>query len=478
VPPSERRRRPSDQENLSRSRTLAALGRYRLTVPSRLSRAAALAAATATALSCGAALVAATTPSATAITGPATGTTTSTTATRQITYKRWTSPTDFAAGTLSGVRVAQGKLRVSTPVGRTAYVDSAGVTRSYDYGRWTSPWTSPGFSLTELVPSWTATTPRDTWVQVEARGATATGSRSSWDVLGRWAQGDRKFHRTSLGAQRDDLARVATDTWETQGAGLVSWQLRVTLNRRTGTTATPWVDTVGAMTSALPAASAVPTSRPGVGRGIVLPVPRYSQMIHSGQYPRFGGGGEAWCSPTSTSMVLGYYQDLPPAADYAWVDPSYRNPYVDQVARATYDYGYEGTGNWPFNTAYAANRTGHAFVTRLRSLAEAELFIRAGIPVIASISFARGGLTGAPISATAGHLVVIVGFTSTGDVVVNDPAAQHNAGVRRTYDRAQFEDAWVKRYTVNGATTGSGGLAYVIRDAAHPLPPRKGRTNW
>jgi hypothetical protein len=128
----------------------------------------------------------------------------------------------------------------------------------------------------------------------------------------------------------------------------------------------------------------------------------------------------------------------------------------------TYDYDYEGTGNWPFNTAYAANLAGHAFVTRLTSLRPAERFIKAGIPLVASIAFGPGELDGAPISSTNGHLVVIVGFTKTGDVVVNDPAAATNAGVRRTYDRAQFENAWIPK---------SGGTVYVIRDDAHPLPP-------
>ena len=53
-----------------------------------------------------------------------------------------------------------------------------------------------------------------------------------------------------------------------------------------------------------------------------------------------------------------------------------------------------GAGNWPFNTAYAANLTGDAFVTRLTSLREAERFIAAGIPLAASISFSRGQLDG------------------------------------------------------------------------------------
>jgi hypothetical protein len=131
-----------------------------------------------------------------------------------------------------------------------------------------------------------------------------------------------------------------------------------------------------------------------------------------------------------------------------------------------------------FNTAYAAARTGHAFVTRFASLRGVERFIRAGIPVVASITFGRGELTGAPISASNGHLVVIVGFTRAGHVVVNDPAASTRSGVRRTYGRGQFENAWLKRYPDGSGMRGSGGLAYVIRDGAHPLPARAGNRNW
>ena len=208
-----------------------------------------------------------------------------------------------------------------------------------------------------------------------------------------------------------------------QAAGLTSYQLRVELMRRTGaTTPSPSLDAVGAVASRLPSGP-VATSRPGVARGVVLDVPRYSQMVHRGHYPRWGGGGEAWCSPTSTSMVLGYYDALPAASTYAWVPSGHTDPWVDEAARSTYDAAYEGTGNWPFNTAYAAPLAGHAFVTRLRSLREAELFVAAGIPLVASISFGSGELSGAPISASNGHLVVIVGFRDNGDVVVNDPAA-------------------------------------------------------
>ena len=55
--------------------------------------------------------------------------------------------------------------------------------------------------------------------------------------------------------------------------------------------------------------------------------------------------------------------------------------------------------------------------------------------------------------------------------MVNDPAASSAAGVRRTYDRGQFEDVWLRRGT--SGSGGSGGLVYVVHDAAHPLPDRK-----
>jgi hypothetical protein len=251
--------------------------------------------------------------------------------------------------------------------------------------------------------------------------------------------------------------------------GFTRYQLRVTLLRRKGTTARPSVDTVGAMTSLLPAVSRVSRSKPGVASGLrPLTMPRYSQQIHSGHYPQYDGGGNAWCSPTSVSMVLGRLDRLPSAKEYSWVPSDHTHPWVDHAARKHYDYGWQGAGNWPFSTAYAATLADSAFVTRLRNLREAERFIRAGIPLVASVKFGRGELSGSPISATNGHLLVIVGFRANGDVVVNDPAAWTNRGVRRTYDRAEFENAWIPK---------SGGLVYVIHNDDRPLPTTA-TTNW
>jgi len=380
---------------------------------------------------------------------------------RRIAYAEWDSKPDLRQGTMSGVRIRKGRLALGEPSGKRTFSG-----RDYDTGSWVSPWRTPAFDFTELIASWDAVTPGDSWVEVSVRGRTTDGKRSSWDVLGRWAARDKHLERTSVGGQGDDLADVNVDTWQADGV-LDAWRLRVTLLRGEGSKG-PKVDSIGAMASNLPDVDGVTTSTPGPGSGTTLDVPRYSQMIHRGHYPKWGNGGQAWCSPTSTSMVLGYYDALPSAKDYRWVPDGHVDPWVDFAARMTYDTDYSGTGNWPFNTAYAATRTDHAFVTRLRSLREAGLFIEAGIPLVASISFGSGDLDGSPISGTNGHLLVIVGFTDSGDVIVNDPAATKRKGVRRTYDRGQFEDVWLPT---------SGGLVYVIRDDAHPLPAGA-HSNW
>jgi hypothetical protein len=371
---------------------------------------------------------------------------------RHVHLKRFDSPAQWRTGTAEGVRYTSGgRMAFSTPA-RTRTYDG----RRYDVARWTSPWVSPGFSFTELIPSWSASTPGDSWIEVRVRGRAASGARTTFDVLARWTAGDRFVKRRSVSGQADDRTHVAVDTWRT--AGLASYRLEVAVHRRTGTTAVPSLDLATVMTSRLPAAAGA-TSRPGVASGTVLRVPQYSQMTHSGHYPQWGNGGEAWCSPTSTSMVLGYYRRLPRPAAYAWVPSGHTDPWVDHAAG--------GTGNWPFNTAYAAPLAGKAFVTRLRSLREAEHLVRAGIPPVVSIAFDRGQLTGAPIGSSNGHLLVIAGFRGDGAVVVNDPASKTRAGVRRVYSRAQFERLWLEA---------SGGLTYVIHDAAHPLPASSG--NW
>ncbi|MFF2524537.1 peptidase C39 family protein [Streptomyces liangshanensis] len=384
----------------------------------------------------------------------------------------WTSYADWRAGEAQGTRAVPGarpSLVIGSPLGRVDYADPhTGRTAAWEYGTWTSPVHRSTVPATELVASWNARTPAGTWIQIELRGDYSDGTRTPWYVLGRWTSGDGPddIRRTSVDGQGDGRSAIWTDTFAVDdpasGLRLASYRLRLTLYRKPGTRLTPTVHRIGAMASDIPDRFTVPASSPGPARE--LTVPRYSQEIHAGQYPQYDNGGEAWCSPTSSQMVVEYWGRGPTTADLAWVDPAFADPQVCHAARGTFDHQYEGCGNWPFNAAYAATyRDLNSAVTRLGSLTDAENLVRAGIPVITSQSFLQKELTGAGYG-TAGHLMTVIGFTEAGDVIANDPAAPDNTAVRRVYRRAEWETIWLRTKRHNAAgnvTSGTGGVCYV-----------------
>ncbi len=364
-----------------------------------------------------------------------------------IQFTRFASASAFAGGTMAGLLADGGRLVIASGASS---------------GTWLSPPIEPGFAFTRLVASWIADTPADGRLRVDAQVTTVLGETSDWYALGTWAANDHAGARTSINGQADALGRVDTDTLSARADPFGSYALRVRLDRASSDDASPSVRMLGAQVSAFKYSSG-PTSTPLASDTVELPVGALSQEVHARQYPQWGGGGEAWCSPTSTEMVIEFWGKGPTDDDLAWVDPTYADPSVDFAARSTYDAAYRGTGNWPFNTAYAARFGLDAFVTQLRSLAEAERFIRAGIPLVASIASGPGELDGFLFpGGTNGHLVVIVGFDANGRPIVNDPAAWTNSTVRRVYDRAQFERAWLR---------GSAGTVYVIHPVDVPLPP-------
>jgi hypothetical protein len=392
-----------------------------------------------------------------------------------ISYHGWTTAADFASGTFEGATAAaagDGAIGFGTTSGTLAYddpFDSTTATTTYDYARWTSPAFGPGFGATELVASWTASTPSGTWIQVEMQGTTTAGTPTKWYVMGQWtsqmpseATGD--VHRTSLGGQGDADGTIAIDTFfAAKGVALTSYHLRVTLYRKHGSTSAPVVRSVGAVASALPDDKSTVAGPLGGAEGITLDVPKYSQEVHRGEYPDFDGGGEAWCSPTSTEMVVEYWGARPSASDLNGIP--YNDASVDYAAMHTFDWHYSGAGNWPFNIGYAGSLGLEGEVVQLRSLTEAEQFIKAGIPLVVSVAFKKSELDNAGYG-TNGHLMVIRGFTSTGNVVVNDPASRlipSDDAVENVFDRQQFADVWLP-------SSRSGGTAYVIHPASVALP--------
>ena len=261
----------------------------------------------------------------------------------------------------AGLKIdSRGGLVLTTGTRKHTYDDPFGPARSYDYGNWTSQRITPRFGATELIASWSASTPTGTWVEIAVQARTTSGRTTRWYIMGRWASGDGGFPTSSgprFSGQSDAYASVSTDTLVLKsGYRLASYVVRATLFRRSGTTVTPRVGLIAAIASALPKVTSVKVSPKGGAQGKVLAVPTYSQERHRGHYPQWDGGGEAWCSATSTAMVLDYWRLGPPASTTAWVKiKGETRPQVDHLARCVYDYTYQGTGNWPFNTAYAGS---------------------------------------------------------------------------------------------------------------------------
>jgi hypothetical protein len=314
---------------------------------------------------------------------------------------------------------------------------------TYVVGEAIGPALAIDFPFTEAIASWNADTPAGTWVEVLLRAQIGT-RWTKWYNMGVWASGTETIQRHSVRLQGDGDGYVATDTLvlTPKKATANALQLRVRLFSANG--ALPAVQRLSlAYNSAPPKKHAASAGNPD-NWNTLLPVPECSQMV----YP---DGGNVWCSPTSTSMALGYWG----------VDPGACEPRVRNAVDGVYDYVYDGHGNWPFNTAYAASRGLEAYVARYTGLDKVEPWVKAGVPVVVSYAWGKGELTGAPIETSSGHLGLIVGFDGQGNPIVNDPAALSDEEVQRTYLRAEFERLWLGN---------SGGTVYVIYPPGHAVP--------
>ncbi|HSL31842.1 MAG TPA: peptidase C39 family protein [Anaerolineales bacterium] len=312
-------------------------------------------------------------------------------------------------------------------------------------GEATSPEMRTALDYREVIPSWNAVTPAGSWLEIQFR-ARYDARWSKWYVLGIWASGDSAIRRHSVKDQGDLDGFVAVDTFISinREESTDSFQLKLRLFSADGT-AIPVVSGVSVAYS---------TSKPQPGQvsrgdpkrwNTLLEVLQCSQMV----YPN---GGNVWCSPTSLSMVLSYWD--------GYTGP--REPRVRSFVDGVYDWVYEGHGNWPFNTAFAAALGYEGYIVRLTSLERVEEWVAAGVPVITSIAWGKGELTGADVEGSDGHLMVVVGFDSAGNPIVNDSAAPADESVRRVYLRNEFEPLWLRA---------SGGAAYLIYPSGTSVPP-------
>lgn len=162
--------------------------------------------------------------------------------------------------------------------------------------------------------------------------------------------------------------------------------------------------------------------------GLRLEVPERSQYVQEER---------GWCSPAALAMINAFYgHDID----------------VASTARGVFDFAYNGTGNWAFNTAFSGSLGLRAVVAYLRNLDHAARFLTRGIPLALSYSWSGDELPGAPVEHSDGHLVTLCGFDASGDCIINDPAAP---GVRVLYPRGAIENIWLR----------NKGVAYVVAPA-------------
>ena len=322
---------------------------------------------------------------------------------------------------------------------------------SFLVGQATGPIVTTAFAFTEAIASWNAVTPPNTWIEVDIRARFGTRWTKDY-ILGIWASDYSTIQRHSVNLQGDADGYVAVDTLvlSAKKQNADAFQLVVKLFSADGSS-TPALSNISTAFSTTPLKNASASQGNSANWGTLLNVPECSQMV----YP---DGGEVWCSPTSTSMVLSFWQQYSGLCE----------PQVRAAVDGVFDWIYDGHGNWPFNTAYAATQSAfgdsallEGYVARFASLAQAEPWVKAGVPVIVSFAWGKGDLTGAAVSSSNGHLAVLVGFDANGNPIINDPAAASDAEVQRTYLRSEFEPLWL---------TSSGGTVYLIYPVGWAVP--------
>jgi hypothetical protein len=303
-------------------------------------------------------------------------------------------------------------------------------------------WVSPQIQLPlladQLILSWNVIMPPQTGISLGIR-AFCHDHWTSYYTVAHWSQSPQYFPRQSVAGQHDSDGTMDTDVLRlTRPASKA--QLRLIYR---GVATPQWPLLALCATDTQASFDELPPCSEAWGTELI--VPEKTQLGWD--------GGAGWCSPTSTAMVLAYWAHKRQRPDLMYDVPN--------VAAAVYDPIWHGTGNWPFNTAFAGAHAGiRAYVARFSDIYELERWILAGVPPIVSVSYDL--LKGKPEAHDAGHLMVCIGFTKTGDPVFNDPYYRPDQGemCRRVFPRSNFLRAW----------NHSHKTVYLIYPQDHPVP--------
>ncbi len=322
------------------------------------------------------------------------------------------------------------------------------------------------FAARSFILSWEAGWPEG-YAYVFSLSAMVRGRWSRWYRMGSWSA--TPDLRTTFKGEKDELGSVSVDTLDlAEDASAV--RLRVEIAADGVAAGARGLERGGGADECVAAAygAAAPSRvflsysdpKPSAAwlsrRAATTPheaiklegLPAWSQMT----IPDIG---KLICSPSCVAMVLAYWKRGLAGG---------KLEAIRAAAAGVYDASFEAYGNWSFACAYAASRGLRAEARRFASLAELRPYLAAGAPAVLSVSWDNDGsrpLGGAPISKSAGHLTLLVGFDGQGGALMHEPASPDDESVPRRYDAAELEVRWLGS---------SGGLAYIIYpiDAAVP----------
>jgi hypothetical protein len=279
------------------------------------------------------------------------------------------------------------------------------------------------------LPSWNGSAPgTNSSFKVQMRFPYSSGW-SPWLTVGFWkANIWGNYGSTSYAEGYIDYDYVKLNVYQN------SWQFKVIMTRYSADQPSPTLNKLSFFVSDSRTTSSVNISQ------IVADYPEEffipTQFVYQyGVDPTIGG---SICSPASVSMIL---------KSYGITVDTY------QFALDTYDPYYKMFGIWPRVVQNASEFGLDGAVTRYRTWSETREVLANGGRIAMSV--------GQPLY--AGHLIMLAGFTSTGNPIVHDPAKSN--GYSYVFNKTDLSRSWFSK----------GGVAYTFypADSSHVITGAK-----
>lgn len=310
-------------------------------------------------------------------------------------------------------------------------------------GRFDSQEIAADFPFTEVVPSWNAVATPDSGMTFQVRTRDArSGEWSPWLYMGQWGRTPHYPGRTldfKHGEVNVDYLKLTRPANALQvRADLYSFDLSQS------TTPTLTRMAIAYAGRVKKASDRKELTKPVVIEGDWARSLDIPYLAQGDLNPAISG---STCSPSSITMSMAYWGVNRP---------------LEQNALDIYDREYGIFGNWARSAALPGQLGLKSYVRRFRNWDQVKAEIAKGNPMCASIRFGKGEFPSNVLKSTNGHLIVIRGFTPSGDVIVNDPASRAR-GDGIVYKADELARAWFDK----------GGVGYVIAGPEEPVASRR-----